>query len=768
MRKKWVYGYNLCCFCATTSSLWLAVATSDGAAHAQSQSRLPCTKASAAAKCLAPRLHVPASAAGPAVGAPETGEEAITVTTKVKTRDQPEAATNFSERTIAARNITRPADFIAQTPNMTAVEANNPGDLRITIRGDAQAQNTDPPVAVVIDGVELTGATGLNNDLLDLQGISVVKGPQSFLYGRDAIAGAINITTTAPTDEFHGTATAGGGNGGTAKTGYMLSGPIIPDVLLFSAALSYRNTDGFYKDTTTNQNVDPYQSILGHLKLDWFATPDLTVHFAGMASHVRAGATAYTSQSVTPSLQTGGLRSSLVDANFAEPVFVSPVEDYSKALDELFSVTVDYTKPWGAFRSVSAYEYENDIFASANYPYPAGSTGTQYNQRGNVSWSQDLRFTSPETKRLQYIVGVDGALIRQNPFLLAATSLFSQGTVLTAEQPITNPLNPTASFSRDELYAKAAGIYGNLSYRPLQKLVVTLAARYDYEGKSDTDAAPPAFSATSGQERYASYYSFQPKVNLAYHFTNDIMAYAVYAQGFKAGGFNPAQTNAATGGLAPNEYPSEKAYDLEGGFKSLLFHEQVTLDLTGFYTIKDNAQVFEFIPAGALNAVTVLDRTDTEGFELQGGWRLTHELTFQSGLGYTHSTIGSDHADPTFVGNRAPYIPDVSANANLTYTRPIGHGVDMVGDIGYQHWGSQYFSAANTPWTKRNALDFLDARIAFQHERTGLEVDLWAKNLTDVRYLADVIAIFNDASDKTQAVFLAPPRTFGGDLTYRF
>ena len=92
----------------------------------------------------------------------------------------------------------------------------------------------------------------------------------------------------------------------------------------------------------------------------------------------------------------------------------------------------------------------------------------------------------------------------------------------------------------------------------------------------------------------------------------------------------------------------------------------------------------------------------------------------------------------------------------------------MVSNVTYEHWGDEYFSPANTPWTERHGLDFLNARIAFDYTRLGLELALSAKNLTDVRYNSDVIVILNDASDKTQATYLAPPRTFGGDLTYRF
>ncbi len=184
----------------------------------------------------------PAAASEPAAD----NEIVVTATRREeKLQDVAASITAFTSQTIERSSITRPIDFINATPNLSAVEANNAGDLRITIRGDAQALNTDAPVAVVIDGVVLTGATGLNKDLLDVQQIEVLKGPQGAIYGRNAIAGAINIVTKRPGDRLSGEALAGYGSGEpykvlTGRHSGAIRGFAVPGQPLHALGLAYR------------------------------------------------------------------------------------------------------------------------------------------------------------------------------------------------------------------------------------------------------------------------------------------------------------------------------------------------------------------------------------------------------------------------------------------------------------------------------------------------------------------------------------------------
>src|ERR1700691_667938 len=101
----------------------------------------------------------------------------------------------FSEQTIQSAGIESPRDFAAMVPNMTLVETQNVGNSFVTIRGISQARNSEPSVAVLVDGVMETNPYEFDQKLYDIRQIEVLKGPQGALYGRDAIGGAIIITT---------------------------------------------------------------------------------------------------------------------------------------------------------------------------------------------------------------------------------------------------------------------------------------------------------------------------------------------------------------------------------------------------------------------------------------------------------------------------------------------------------------------------------------------------------------------------------------------
>src|SRR5690606_768932 len=123
--------------------------------------------------------------------------------------DVPVAVNVFTEEDIERAGIGRPQDFIALTPNMTMVQTQNQGTSFIVVRGISQARNSEPSVAVLIDGVLLANPSQFNQELFAIEHIEVLKGPQGALYGRNAIGGAIIIRTREPGDELEGRVMAG-------------------------------------------------------------------------------------------------------------------------------------------------------------------------------------------------------------------------------------------------------------------------------------------------------------------------------------------------------------------------------------------------------------------------------------------------------------------------------------------------------------------------------------------------------------------------------
>ncbi|MEM8929520.1 MAG: TonB-dependent receptor plug domain-containing protein, partial [Bacteroidota bacterium] len=112
----------------------------------------------------------------------------------------PESVVTFTSQAIETKGITNVQTFADQIPNVNFTTSQNIGNNFITVRGISHIRNGESPIAFVIDGVTLPDPNLINQELFDLALIEIVKGPQGALYGRNAIAGAINIVTNEPTN----------------------------------------------------------------------------------------------------------------------------------------------------------------------------------------------------------------------------------------------------------------------------------------------------------------------------------------------------------------------------------------------------------------------------------------------------------------------------------------------------------------------------------------------------------------------------------------
>src|SRR6185369_13491310 len=184
--------------------------------------------------------------------------------------DVPVAVNAFGAAEIQSAGIERPQDFIALTPNVTMVQTQNQGTSFITVRGISQARNSEPSVAVLIDGVQLANPSQFNQELYDIEHIEVLKGPQGALYGRNAIGGAIIIRTQEPGDELSGKVQVGYDSGPGYKVRGSVGGPLNDSkTLKFMASGSYFKTDGYLNNAYLGREADPFRDASGRVKLLW-------------------------------------------------------------------------------------------------------------------------------------------------------------------------------------------------------------------------------------------------------------------------------------------------------------------------------------------------------------------------------------------------------------------------------------------------------------------------------------------------------------------
>ncbi len=624
---------------------------------------------------------------------------------------------------------------------------------------------------MVVDGVVLTGRNQFNGELFDLEQIEVLKGPQGYLYGRNAIAGAIVINTKQPTNEFEGKASFGYGKAQEARSRFSVSGPIVEDELYIRLAGAFIDRQGYFRNVTRGDFEDPFNEKSGRLRLLWTPGDSFTFDLRGSLSRVTGSATQFSPQTLIGALQTSP-EAGNIDINTVHDIpFVRNVDGRNKQTKESIALKMDYDIGNGTLTSVTSYDDVLDVFASDDFPYFATEDSTQFNVVSHEAFSQELRYSSPAEDRLSYIVGAYYTSIDNTPNIHAALGDDPGGFVLDAFEPILTGPNQTFSFISDNVKTDAWAAFAIINYDVTDDLELTLAGRYDHEDKDTTDVSPPQFSPSSGLERSQTFKEFQPKVNLTWRATDDLTLYGGYAKGFQAGGFNGAQTFDRTGGTVPNEFGESTADNFEGGFKSTLMDGGVLFNGAVFFNTKKNAQQFQFVPAGTLNAVTVIDEIELLGFELEAAAQLTDSLNLSAGLGYIDAEITKLASDPISVGNRAPFVPEVTGNLSLTHTADLGgatgaSGLSLVSNISYEYRGNQHFNSRNSFGSKRESLNLLDARIALETDSWSFA--LWGKNLTKELYPEDVVTVFTDAPLTTYVTFRSAPRTWGADLTVRF
>ena len=176
------------------------------------------------------------------------GLEEIVVTARQRAElltDVPATVTAFTAADIQSAGIERPEDFIALTPGLSVVNTAEVGDMQVNIRGINTGRDAETNFALVIDGVLQTNVTALNQELANVTQIEVLKGPQGALYGRNALAGALILTTRKPGDEFDAEIEAGYGSDNTYKGRLYFGGPLSDSISGSLTGYTY-NTDGQY------------------------------------------------------------------------------------------------------------------------------------------------------------------------------------------------------------------------------------------------------------------------------------------------------------------------------------------------------------------------------------------------------------------------------------------------------------------------------------------------------------------------------------------
>jgi len=697
----------------------------------------------------------------------------------------PAAVTAFSQKALKDARIDDVADFIALTPNVSIVESQEAGNGLINIRGISQVRNGESPVSVVTDGVQQISSRQFTTDLFNVQQIEVLQGPQGALYGRDAVGGAIIITSKQPTNAFHESVDAEVGNGSDYRVEAAVSGPIVPDRLLFRVAGSYHDFGGLLPDTFNGQKVDSShdRDVQGQLKA--FVTSNFTIDFHANYDYTYGGADNFHYEGATNNAAcqetsfAGSGTANTVVRNFCDFDVGTDVRTLANA-----SLRFQETTPWATITDTMATAKIGENLLADQLPYTAtisktlggtctascpnfGAFGTQTQWEQDAAVENDFRITSPDTGAFKWMVG---AFVLRTTRYISTTTGYNNGEGIVGiyRQPqFSNPTNPTLTYLGDGDSDLAYALYGNVSYEIIHGLTADFGYRYDNDDRAQ-NASPftnaglgtPGCTTTSptpGACHVSTDFSKgQPKLTLSYQVDPGLLLFADYGVGFRSGQYN--QISPAAAGIGVGQVSTlvkaETADTGEAGFKSTLLNGKLHLDVTGFYTQDYNPFYFVFVGSVGAQVLVNIDQVNLYGGELQADYTPVKGLDLFANFGYTHSSIAKYAYNPADVGNWAPYVPQYTASIGAQYRTPITAelGLFTRGDVEFH--GEQYWDPEDD--TARSAFALVNLQAGIEKLGGAWSVVAFVKNLTDKPYNVEYVS-----GGFTEP---AEPRTFGVEL----
>ena len=663
----------------------------------------------------------------------------------------PVAITALPAGDIARANISDVTDLRLSVPSLNIVKNN--GVISSSLRGIGSTgvnPGFENPVATYVDGVYLAAPIANLLSLSDVSQVDVLKGPQGTLFGRNATAGLLQITTRQPTQTPHMEAKVGYANYDTIFASAYVAGGVTDDVTASIAAYRLHQGKGYGRNLTTG--TDSYrvdEDALIHGKIRFESPTGTVVTISG--DYARA------ERNDLYGVALPGTVNGFVPAAGPTPDYrydqVADAPTYKKGWAKGLSGKLE--QPLGPLMLTSITAYRKSRFSTAfdydmtQFPI-ADLSYTQFDDQ----FSQELQLQPDSSSgRLIWVVG--------GYYFNAHTGYEPVNLNLYLPAP------GTGLAINDRQKTESIAAYAQGTYEILQDTKLTLGGRYTTEKRWAYDGAttialidlgltlPPVPSPDDS----ARFNKFTFRIALDRQLTRDILGYVSVNRGFKSGGFN-------TGMPGLPAYKPETLDAYEVGLKTDLFDRALRLNVAGYYYDYKNIQSQQ-LTAGLIQIVNAA-AAHVYGLDVDFEARPAARLRITGGLGLNHARYtnfsnspisdpqgGSPSSVGSAKGNSLPLAADFTANATLSYTVPVGGGTLIgSGNILY----SSGYALASDNAIRQPRFAQLGTTLTWNSPDDRLSIGVFGKNLTNKRIISSAT---NVPSVGTQAFLYGQPRTYG-------
>jgi iron complex outermembrane recepter protein len=717
----------------------------------------------------------------------------------------PISMTAISEAEIQARGLEDFRSIAQETPGVS-MKTSGPGQTEFEMRGLDATGGFSPTVGFYIDDAPLSapaqaaqGKVVVDPDLYDLNRVEVLRGPQGTLYGAGSMGGTIKLVTNAPqlntfavSAQTKESGTDGGGfnYGGSA----MMNLPITQDVAAIRFVGTYKYTSGWIDRVVLNPF--PLETNGGLTRGDVLTAPVQARYsdvnweelWGGRVSLLLKLGDNLTIQPgvMHQKISTGGPFTiddppGNVEAHYQPFDIAEPLEDNFT----LYTLTVKYHFDFADLTSAASKwnrhdEQTQDISETIQsllgipsfYPPVGIGGGSQEETDFSNQATEELRLASNGDGAFQWLGG-------------AFYSNFNSNTTSLSDYAGLEPVFGTTDLISvgEPIRIIQRALFGEASYKLTDQLKATLGLRY-YRYSSTEEAINGGIASIAGgpgtvlEFGRADNKGFNPKVNLSYTPTDDVLIYTTAAKGFRPGGPNtpvplsgPAQCLTGPGNLqslglssAPNQFNPDNVWSYEVGEKARALDNTFQINSAVYYERWTDVQQL-VDPSCGFSFTANAGSASVYGSEIEIAANLGSSFTVTQNVGYTHATFNdSVRATNTIEGQKLLDVPDVTTNTSLIYSTPVSAALNFSVRGTYTYIGPMQditFVRNNLP-----GYSLVNARAGVTSER--FSAYLFCDNLTD-----KIAILTNNVAQTVNIPSLNrwatnQPRTIGIDLQVRY
>ena len=675
-------------------------------------------------------------------------------------QDVPISITAFSGNYLEENGIQTIEDVSHMTPNFRSSSGAQTSNNRIIIRGIGAAGNNavEPSVGVFIDSVYYPRPGSVVGLLVDIQSFEVLRGPQGTLFGRNTVAGALNITTRNPAQETEGMIELGLGDYDLYEVGGMFNGAL-SDSVAGRIAFKYADRDGYGENAYNGEDFGARDDLVVRGKMLFDFSEKLSLLVTADYAEINAGGTAVEvlNESSTPEYEakTTALYGSSPTTKDSYDWKINQAH-FDELEDEQQGLSFDFNYEFDnglALRSITAVREwdatnENQDISVPAIIFPAV---TDYETE---TLSQEFQLMSPGGETVDWLAGLyyyqedyDIGETRDAGESLCVPTIAANfgaafGAICSAGQQEGAILT---SFSQE---LESIAVFGQATWNINDSWNTTLGLRWT-EDQKDGDFSDEVFNpivglfraeeTILGMERDDSKTTWFGNVN--WYVTDEIMLFATASTGYKSGGFN-SQGGAEALGEERRIFAPEETTNYELGVKSTLLNGSMTANATLFRTDMDDFQdrAFDGLSFFVVNAGELRQ----QGVEADINWTPIAPLRIVAGIGYLDSEYLEFEGAPPLPGGEAQdlkgerrnFSPEWQTSVSADWTQAFGNGLEWyVG--GSWNWVDEQnvgTSSNNNPQSQQDSYSLLNANVGLRSASGNWDVTLFGYNLTDEDY----------------------------------